>query len=144
MRADEQGYVEIVGRLDDRISCAGESIYPKEVENVLMGHPDIVDAAVVAMADEIKGEVPVAFVVERVAGCAGAGGEGFFPPQRRALHASAACVRGGGNAADLGEEGRPLLPSSSECRNWWRRPHGTDQWLHSRDGLVWLPQRRPT
>ena len=68
VRADEQGYVEIVGRLDDRISCAGESIYPKEVENVLMEHPDLVDAAVVPMADEVKGEVPVAFVVERKAG----------------------------------------------------------------------------
>jgi long-chain acyl-CoA synthetase len=68
VRADEQGYIEIVGRLDDRISCAGESIYPKEVENVLMTHPDLVDAAVVPMADEVKGEVPVAFVVERVPG----------------------------------------------------------------------------
>jgi acyl-CoA synthetase (AMP-forming)/AMP-acid ligase II len=70
VRADEQGYVEIVGRLDDRISCAGESIYPKEVENVLLGHPDIVDVAVVPMPDEVKGEVPVAFVVERAAGAA--------------------------------------------------------------------------
>jgi long-chain acyl-CoA synthetase len=70
VRADEQGYVEIVGRLDDRISCAGESIYPKEVENVLLGHPDIVDVAVVPMADEVKGEVPVAFVVERTRGAA--------------------------------------------------------------------------
>lgn len=68
VRADEQGYIEIVGRLDDRISCAGESIYPKEVENVLMEHPDLVDAAVVPMADEVKGEVPVAFVIERVQG----------------------------------------------------------------------------
>ena len=68
VRADEQGYVEIVGRLDDRISCAGESIYPKEVENVLLGHPDIVDVAVVPMPDDVKGEVPVAFVVEREAG----------------------------------------------------------------------------
>jgi len=63
VRADEQGYIEIVGRIDDRISCAGETIYPKEVENVLMEHPDIVDVAVVPMADQIKGEVPVAFVV---------------------------------------------------------------------------------
>jgi long-chain acyl-CoA synthetase len=70
VRADEQGYVEIVGRLDDRISCAGESIYPKEVENVLLGHPDIVDVAVVPMPDDVKGEVPVAFVVERAAGAA--------------------------------------------------------------------------
>lgn len=63
VRADEQGYIEIVGRIDDRISCAGETIYPKEVENVLMEHPDIVDVAVVPMSDPIKGEVPVAFVV---------------------------------------------------------------------------------
>ena len=65
VRADEQGYVEIVGRLDDRISCAGESIYPKEVENVLLQHPALLDVAVVPMPDEVKGEVPVAFVVER-------------------------------------------------------------------------------
>jgi long-chain acyl-CoA synthetase len=70
VRADEQGYIEIVGRLDDRISCAGESIYPKEVENVLMEHPGLVDVAVVPMADEVKGEVPVAFVVERTPGAA--------------------------------------------------------------------------
>jgi long-chain acyl-CoA synthetase len=65
VRADDQGYIEIVGRIDDRISCAGESIYPKEVENVLMEHPGIADAAVVPLADPIKGEVPVAFVVAR-------------------------------------------------------------------------------
>ena len=68
VRADEQGYVEVVGRLDDRISCAGESIYPKEVENVLLQHPDLLDVAVVPMPDEVKGEVPVAFVVERQSG----------------------------------------------------------------------------
>jgi long-chain acyl-CoA synthetase len=63
VRADEQGYIEIIGRIDDRISCAGETIYPKEVENVLMEHPGIVDVAVIPMPDPIKGEVPVAFVV---------------------------------------------------------------------------------
>ncbi len=63
VRADEQGYIEIVGRIDDRISCAGETIYPKEVENVLMDHPGIVDVAVVPMPDPVKGEVPVALVV---------------------------------------------------------------------------------
>ena len=68
VRADAQGYIEVVGRLDDRISCAGESIYPKEVENVLLEHPDLVDVAVVAMADDIKGEVPVAFAIERSPG----------------------------------------------------------------------------
>jgi long-chain acyl-CoA synthetase len=70
VRADEQGYIEVVGRLDDRISCAGESIYPKEVENVLLAHPDLLDVAVVPMVDDVKGEVPVAFVVERTQGAA--------------------------------------------------------------------------
>lgn len=68
VRADEQDYIEIVGRQDDRINCAGESIYPKEVENVLMEHLNVSDAAVVPMADDLKGEVPVAFVVERKVG----------------------------------------------------------------------------
>ncbi len=71
VRADEQGYFEVVGREDDRISCAGESIYPKEVENVLMEHPNVADVAVVPMADDLKGEVPVAFVVERASGRSG-------------------------------------------------------------------------
>jgi len=70
VRTDEQGYIEVVGRLDDRINCAGESIYPKEVENVLLAHPDLLDVAVVPMADDVKGEVPVAFVVERTQGAA--------------------------------------------------------------------------
>ena len=65
VRSDDQGYIEVVGRIDDRISCAGESIYPKEVENVLMDHPNVADAAVVPMPDETKGEVPVAYVIEK-------------------------------------------------------------------------------
>ncbi|MHB1217511.1 MAG: class I adenylate-forming enzyme family protein [Alphaproteobacteria bacterium] len=68
VRADADGYIEVIGRADDRISCAGESIYPKEVENILMEHPQVADVAVVPMADEVKGEVPVAFVVEKKAG----------------------------------------------------------------------------
>jgi long-chain acyl-CoA synthetase len=68
VRADEQGYIEVIGRIDDRISCAGESIYPKEVENILMEHPNVADVAVVPMADEVKGEVPVAFVIEKKPG----------------------------------------------------------------------------
>ncbi|MEC7489977.1 MAG: class I adenylate-forming enzyme family protein [Pseudomonadota bacterium] len=67
-RADEQGYIEIIGREDDRIACAGEVFYPKEVENVLMEHENIADVAVVPRSDAVKGEVPVAFVVERVSG----------------------------------------------------------------------------
>ena len=68
VRQDTQGYIEIIGREDDRIACAGEVFYPKEVENVLMDHQNIVDAAVVPRIDKVKGEVPVAFVVEKMSG----------------------------------------------------------------------------
>lgn len=60
---DEDGFIYIVGRKDDMINVGGENVYPKEVENILLQHPDIAEAAVVAKAHEIKGEVPAAFVV---------------------------------------------------------------------------------
>lgn len=65
VRRDPDGYVKVIGRLDDMIICGGENIYPTEIENLLLGHPGIADAAVVPRRDEIKGEVPVAFVVIR-------------------------------------------------------------------------------
>jgi acyl-CoA synthetase (AMP-forming)/AMP-acid ligase II len=68
VRADEQGYIKIVGRQDDMINCGGENVYPKEVENVLMTHANIADVAVVPVPDEVKGEVPVAFAVEKNSG----------------------------------------------------------------------------
>ena len=43
--------------------CGGENIYPGEVETVLESHPEIVQACVVPVPDEIKGEKPVAYVV---------------------------------------------------------------------------------
>ena len=68
VRADGQGYIEIIGRQDDRIACAGEVFYPKEVENILMDHDNVADVAVVPRTDALKGEVPVAYVVERTSG----------------------------------------------------------------------------
>jgi acyl-CoA synthetase (AMP-forming)/AMP-acid ligase II len=63
MRRGENGFFFFVGRADDMIVCGGENIYPGEVEKLLEQHPAIAQAAVVPVADEIKGEVPVAFVV---------------------------------------------------------------------------------
>jgi acyl-CoA synthetase (AMP-forming)/AMP-acid ligase II len=65
VRRDEQGYVKVVGRVDDMIICGGENIYPTEIENRLIAHPDVSDVAVVSRADEIKSQVPVAFVVAK-------------------------------------------------------------------------------
>ena len=62
-RRDPDGAYYFVGRADDMFVCGGENIYPLEVETVLESHPDIVQACVVPVPDEIKGEKPVAYVV---------------------------------------------------------------------------------
>ena len=65
MRRDEAGFHYFVGRADDMFVCGGENVYPGEVERLLERHPVVMQAAVVPVADEIKGMVPVAFVVLR-------------------------------------------------------------------------------
>jgi len=62
---DREGTYRFVGRADDMFVCGGENIYPGEVEHMLVRHPDIVQACVVPVPDEIKGEKPFAFVVPR-------------------------------------------------------------------------------
>ena len=68
MRRDADGFHYFVGRKDDMINVAGENVYPKEVEDLLLRHPNLRDAAVVPAPHGVKGEVPVAFVVEREKG----------------------------------------------------------------------------
>ena len=65
MRRDADGYYYFVGRKDDMINVAGENVYPKEVEDILLRHPDLKDACVVSAPHAIKGSVPVAYVVAR-------------------------------------------------------------------------------
>jgi acyl-CoA synthetase (AMP-forming)/AMP-acid ligase II len=65
LRRDEAGAYTFVGRTDDMFVCGGENIYPGEVESMLERHRDIVQACVVPIPDEIKGEKPFAFVVLR-------------------------------------------------------------------------------
>ncbi|WP_018133406.1 class I adenylate-forming enzyme family protein [Effusibacillus pohliae] len=60
---DEDGYVYIMDRKRDIINRGGEKIYSVEVENVLCSHPNILEAAVVGVPDEIFGEQVKAFVV---------------------------------------------------------------------------------
>lgn len=59
----EDGYVSIVDRQKDMIIVSGFNVYPNEVENVLVSHPDIVEAAVIGVADEDSGEAVKAFIV---------------------------------------------------------------------------------
>ena len=59
---DDEGYVSIVGRIKDMIIRGGENIYPREVEEFLYSHPDIVDVQVVGVPDPKYGEELVAWV----------------------------------------------------------------------------------
>ncbi|WP_122262672.1 AMP-binding protein [Ornithinimicrobium cerasi] len=59
---DEGGYVEVTGRIKDLVIRGGENIYPREVEEFLMGHPDVVDAQVVGVPDERYGEELMAWL----------------------------------------------------------------------------------
>lgn len=65
MRRDAEGFFYFVGRDDDMFVCSGENIYPGAVERLLERHPDVLEVAVVPLADEIRGHIPVAFVVPR-------------------------------------------------------------------------------
>jgi fatty-acyl-CoA synthase len=60
VRMDEEGYVWVVDRKKDMIISGGENIYCAEVENVLAGHPEIVEVAVIGRAHVKWGEVPIA------------------------------------------------------------------------------------
>ncbi|MBB6449557.1 acetyl-CoA synthetase [Geomicrobium halophilum] len=63
VKRDKDGYWTITGRSDDIINVAGKRLGPAEMESILVDHSDVVEAAVVGIPDEMKGEVPVAFVV---------------------------------------------------------------------------------
>lgn len=60
---DEDGLWYILGRSDDTIKVAGKRVGPAEVENVLVGHPAVVEAAAIGVPHEIKGQAVVAFAV---------------------------------------------------------------------------------
>lgn len=62
---DGDGYVTVTGRKKDLIISAGENIYPREIEEVLALHPKVKEVAVIGVKDEVRGEVPKAFVIAR-------------------------------------------------------------------------------
>ncbi len=62
-RDPANGFLTLVGRKHDLIISGGYNIYPREVEEVLLTHPAVLEAAVVGVPDTDKGEIPVAFVV---------------------------------------------------------------------------------
>ncbi len=62
---DEDGYFYILGRTDDVINVAGHRLGTREIEESISSHPNVAEVAVVGVADQLKGQVAMAFVVPR-------------------------------------------------------------------------------
>jgi long-chain acyl-CoA synthetase len=62
-KLDEDGYLYILDRKKDMLLVRGINVYPREIEEVLLSHPQIVECAVIGVKDEQRGEVPKAFIV---------------------------------------------------------------------------------
>ena len=63
LRRDAEGFHYYVTRMDDMFVCGGENIYPKEVENLALKHPDVANVAVTPLTHDTKGFAPAAMVV---------------------------------------------------------------------------------
>jgi long-chain acyl-CoA synthetase len=62
---DEDGFFRIVDRKKDMIKVSGFNVYPNEIENVLAGHPKVLEVACIGIPDEKSGEVIKALIVKR-------------------------------------------------------------------------------
>lgn len=60
---DEDGYIYVMGRVDDIINVAGHRLSTGEMEEIVAQHPDVAECAVIGVADSLKGEMPLGFVV---------------------------------------------------------------------------------
>ena len=89
----EDGYLRIVGRVDELINRGGEKIPPVEVESAITAHPDVVEASVVGVPDRDLGEAVGAAVVARTGSGLDAGELGRFLAERIADYKSPRTVR---------------------------------------------------
>lgn len=71
---DEDGYLYIMARTDDVINVAGHRLSTGAMEEVLSGHPDVAECAVIGVADDLKGQLPMGFLCLN-SGCEKAAGE---------------------------------------------------------------------
>src|SRR5207247_5189682 len=66
--SDQDGYLSIMGRIDDVINVAGHRLSTGAMEEVLAAHKDVAECAVVGVHDHLKGEVQVVFLVREWSG----------------------------------------------------------------------------
>jgi fatty-acyl-CoA synthase len=62
---DDDGYLNIVGRIKDMVIRGGENVYPREIEEFLYGHPDVADVQVIGVPDARYGEELMAWIILR-------------------------------------------------------------------------------
>ncbi|MDQ0158897.1 AMP-binding protein [Alkalibacillus salilacus] len=62
---DDEGFYTITGRSDDTLNVAGKRLGPAELESIFVEHDDVVEAGVIGIPDDVKGEKPIAFVVPK-------------------------------------------------------------------------------
>lgn len=62
---DDQGFVRITGRIKDLIIRGGENIAPREIEELLYAHPDVIDVQVIGVPDQVFGEAVCAWIIAR-------------------------------------------------------------------------------
>ena len=102
-QCDKDGYIWVLGRVDDVIKVAGHRLSSMEIESVLVSHPSVAEAAVVARPDEVKGEAIVCFVTLR---------SGQSPDGE--LRDRADGLRGRKNRNDCAPRGRPFRRLAAE------------------------------
>ena len=64
-KLDADGYLSFIGRFKEMIKVSGYSVFPEEVETILIKHPAVAQAAVIGEVDAEKGEVVKAFIVKK-------------------------------------------------------------------------------
>lgn len=69
---DDDGYLYVMGRIDDVINVAGHRLSSGEIEQALAAHPEVAECAVIPVPDQIKGHVPIGLVVLKVGSKSGA------------------------------------------------------------------------
>ena len=138
---DDDGYVNIIGRIKDMVIRGGENVYPREIEEFLYTHPDIVDVQVIGVPDEQYGEELMAWVRMREGADAADGGDGSGVLRRPARALQDPAVRPGRRRVpdDRHRQGPQGRDARDSIREFWPAGRGRGQARLTRTASVLSP-----